>query len=77
MLLLIQVDAERAERVDAKEAIEVAALPTGEEDAESTTIYVKNLAFATTDATLRVRTCCSLQLSQCKFCFAWVRGMRT
>ena len=32
----------------------MAELPTGDEEAESTTIYVKNLAFATTDATLRV-----------------------
>ncbi|CAL8464375.1 g3910 [Coccomyxa elongata] len=48
-----QVGAEHAEKGDPREAIEVAALPTGEEDAESTTIYVKNLAFATTDATLR------------------------
>lgn len=34
--------------------MEVVALPAGEEDAESTSIYVKNLAFATTDATLQV-----------------------
>lgn len=49
-----QVGAEHAEKGDPREPVEVAALPIGEEDAESTTIYVKNLAFATTDATLRV-----------------------
>ncbi|BDA49748.1 Multiple RNA-binding domain-containing protein 1 [Coccomyxa sp. Obi] len=48
-----QVGGEHAQKVEAKEPVEVAALPVGEEDAESTTIYVKNLAFATTDATLR------------------------
>ena len=37
----------------AQAAVEVVPLPSGE-DGESTTIYVKNLAFATTDAGLQV-----------------------
>lgn len=44
----------KAEKAGAEEAVEVADLPAGDEEAESTTIYVKNLAWATTDATLRV-----------------------
>ncbi len=40
--------------MDTDEPVEVADLPAGDDEAESTTIYVKNLAFATTDATLRV-----------------------
>jgi hypothetical protein len=42
--------------------VEVVALPTGEEEdaAESSTLFVKNLAFATSDAGLQVRRlrCC-------------------
>ena len=34
----------------------VAPLPIAEDEGESTTIYVKNLAFATTDAGLQVRS---------------------
>lgn len=46
--------AKKAKKVDSDEPVEVADLPAGDDEAESTTIYVKNLAFATTDATLRV-----------------------
>ena len=35
-------------------AVEVVPLPAADEEGESTTIYVKNLAFATTDAGLQV-----------------------
>ena len=35
-------------------AVEIAALPAADEEGESTTIYVKNLAFATSDAGLQV-----------------------
>ncbi len=35
-------------------AVEVTPLPAADEEGESATIYVKNLAFATTDAGLQV-----------------------
>lgn len=34
--------------------VEIVALPAGDEEGESTTMYVKNLAFATTDLSLKV-----------------------
>ena len=43
----------KAAEEKAEVAVEVVRLPSGE-DGESTTIYVKNLAFASTDAGLQV-----------------------
>ena len=45
-----------AEAPGAKEAaaVEVVPLPAADEEGESTTIYVKNLAWATTDTGLQV-----------------------
>ena len=44
---------------DQAQPVEVVALPTGAEDAaESSTVFVKNLAFATSDAGLQVPFCC-------------------
>ena len=39
---------------NADSAVEIMPLPAAGEDGESTTIYVKNLAFPTTDAGLQV-----------------------
>ena len=47
------MQAAKAAEGEAQAAVEVVPLPSGE-DGESTTIYVKNLAFATTDAGLQV-----------------------
>lgn len=45
-----------------KSAMEVVPLPAVEEELESTTIYVKNLAFATTDAGLQVHSLLTTQV---------------
>lgn len=44
----------QAAEAKADAAVEIVPLPASTEDGESTTIYVKNLAFATTDAGLQV-----------------------
>lgn len=44
--------------------MEVVPLQAADEEGESTTIYVKNLAFATTDAGLQVRQRCRHQSTQ-------------
>ena len=60
-------------------AVEVAALPAADEEGESTTIYVKNLAFATSDTGLQVRAkgCCQISClpiltGACRVHIRWV-----